>query len=57
MKAKEFAKMWNDNPTLETAAEIGTIFLQECAELARTRNAKSDAAMILLIQRMQDEQT
>jgi len=50
VKAKEFAKMWEDDPTLETAAKIGTIFLRECAELAKVRNAKSDAAMIAIFE-------
>lgn len=49
MKAKEFAKMWNDNPSLETAAEIGTIFLRECAELAEIRHIKSNAAMFSIL--------
>lgn len=44
-KAKEQAKRLNENPSLDTMAEIATDFIYECKELIEMRHAKTDAAL------------
>lgn len=46
MKAKEYAKKFNDNKTIETFTEICSSFICECGELLRVRHATTDAAAI-----------
>lgn len=49
MKAKEYAKKYNDNPTTETLAKIANSFMREIEELILLRHAKSNSACIAIL--------
>ena len=46
MKAKDYAKQFNDNPTKETLTSIGLAFDKETSELVKSRNVKTDTAFL-----------
>lgn len=53
-KAKDYAKIINDNPTPETLAKVANDFIFECKELVTTRNAQTDSAAVAIF-REQDQ--
>jgi hypothetical protein len=54
MKAKEYAKMFKENPSLETLKKIAQGYLDECKELLISRHAQTDSAAIAIF-REQDQ--
>ena len=52
MKAKEYAKMYKDNPTDETLCEIAALFVREIDTLIKVRSAKSDSACIAIFKEL-----
>ena len=49
MKAKEYAKQFNDSPTIETLCGICRDFLIETANIAKQRNIKESFSMIAVL--------
>lgn len=49
MKAKDYAKQFNDNPTEETLKKIADTFILECAEIIKSRRANSDSAALAVL--------
>lgn len=49
MKAKEYAKQYQDNPTTEMLSEILVSFFREAAELAEVRHVQSDHASAAIL--------
>ena len=52
MKAKDYAKQFNDNPTKETLTSIGLAFDKETTELVKSRNVKTDTAFLSTLREM-----
>ena len=55
MKAKEYAAEYKANPTLEKLGKIAAGMLSEMAIVAETRHAKSDEALISIINEQIDK--
>ena len=49
MRAKEYAELFNKNRSIENLIEISGRFVKECIEIAETRKAKSDSALIAIL--------
>lgn len=52
MKAKDYAKKYNDNPTNETLVEVANLFVKEIGELIESRHAKSNSACIAILKEL-----
>lgn len=50
MKAKDYAKLFNENRSINTLIEISKKFITECLEIAKIRNAKTDSALIAIFE-------
>ncbi len=46
MKAKEYAKLFNENRSVDTLVNISTQFVKECIDLINLRNAKTNSAIV-----------
>jgi len=52
VKAKEYAKKYNDSPTNETLVEIANSFVKEIGELIESRHAKSNSACMAILKEL-----
>lgn len=52
MKAKDYAKKYNESPTDETLAEIANSFMHEIGELIESRHARSNSACIAILKEL-----
>lgn len=48
-KAKEYAKIFNDNPTVDTLIEIVVEFVHEIPEIGEKRHAYSNEAFLAIL--------
>jgi hypothetical protein len=49
MKAKDYAKQFNDNPGIDSVCEIGVAFVREIAQIAKARNVSTMPGLLAIL--------
>jgi len=52
MKAKDYARLFNESPVPETVSRIGIQFDKETSELVKSRKVKTDQAFLAILKEM-----
>lgn len=55
MKAKDYAKLYQQNQSIETLSEIMTGFLREVAELIQVRNVKTNGGAVAILDEQENK--
>ena len=49
MKAKDYAKQFNESPSVETLSNIAHAFIIECQTIGEVRHVQSESAMLAIL--------